>query len=97
MNILENFTLVTGPVIASILILISYIPQLIKTYKTKDVEGQSKTFWLLLSITLYLFFQQQLGLYIFKDANNISGILSQFFNLACALIMLFFTYRYSKK
>ena len=44
MNILPTF--------AAPLLLAGYIPQIIKTYKTKDVTGISKSFWVMLSTAL---------------------------------------------
>ena len=75
---------------ATLAIILSYIPQLKQTYTTKNVEGQNKVFWGLLSYSLaYL-------LYSAIKSGDTMVILAQSFNFISALSMLVMVIKYKE-
>lgn len=89
---LKKFMLEIAPTISGVLIVISYWPQIWTTLSTKDVSGQSVSFWILLCLSLLGFTIQQAGMIIFRENKEetpvLSGVIAQGLNLAFALIML---------
>lgn len=49
---MEYFLLNLLPLIAGILLTISYVPQIMTTVKTKDVSGIDGSFWVLITLAL---------------------------------------------
>ena len=85
------------PVISGVLITISYWPQLIKTLKTKNVDGQSLGFWSILSAALVGTTLQQLGLIIYNGVTNYAGLITQAINLFFAVWMMINVIRYRNR
>ena len=81
--------------LGGIFMVITYIPQILMLLRTKSAENQSKTFWILLIISLSTFTYNAVLLYIFKGA--LSVLVTQALNLILALIILALLIKYSKK
>lgn len=76
--------------IATFLIGACYIPQIITTYKTKNVEGMSLSFWIMLVMALFCF---TLNAVVMGD---ISYLITQMLNLSLAGVMLVMVMMYKK-
>ncbi|UDM72688.1 PQ-loop domain-containing transporter [Vagococcus fluvialis] len=83
---MEFLLLKVAPNVATILVFVMYLPQILLTYKTKDVKGQSLTFWTTLTVTLGCTVLYQIGTIVFLGA-GISGFVSQLANTVFALII----------
>lgn len=83
------------PVLATFLIGISYLPQLKVTYTTKNVEGQSIMFWIILISALFINVLREF--YLFYSSGTYGGLLTQGLNFALALAMLIGILLYKKK
>ena len=81
--------------LGGIFMVITYIPQILMLLRTKSAENQSKTFWILLIISLSTFTYNAVLLYIFKGV--LSVLVTQALNLILALIILALLTKYSKK
>lgn len=77
--------------LASIAIVVSYIPQLKQTYTTKNVEGQNLNFWALLTFSVAYFL---VGAIVNKS--GIVTILAQLCNFLGAGSMLIMVKKYKK-
>ena len=64
-------------IVAAILTTVGFIPQLVKTLKTKDVEGISLTMYLILFLGLifWLIYGFLIDSFAIKFANIVSGVL----------------------
>ena len=74
--------------LGTVAMIISYLPQLYLTYSTKNVEGQSLTFWVLLVIGLLSMVSVQWGMIKYEGAKSISGIVFQLINTFLASLMI---------
>ena len=78
--------------IASVLVLaVSYCPQIVSLYKTKNAEGISPSFWYILDLSLLMLFILAI------DAGQTSLIIAQGLNLLLALIVTGQVIYYKKK
>lgn len=84
----QKLLLTIAPLIASIAITVSYLPQLWLTFTTRNVEGQSVMFWILLVVALGGLTLQQYGLVKYNGVTNKSGLFTQGVNLLFATLML---------
>lgn len=66
----------------------SYIPQLWLTYSTKNVEGQSTQFWVLLTLSLLLINIIQIDLLKGSEEKKYGALVFQALNLILAVAML---------
>lgn len=85
---MKKLFLTYAPTVSTLMLMISYVPQIYTTVTTQNVEGQSVMFWILLSIACFGFFLQQVGLIKYEGLRKYSGTIAQGFNFACALVML---------
>lgn len=85
---MKKLFLTYAPTVSTLMLMISYVPQIYTTVTTQNVEGQSVMFWILLSIACFGFFLQQIGLIKYEGLKKYSGAVAQGFNFACALVML---------
>lgn len=92
---LENVFLNYLPIIATILIVTSYMGQLKKTYGTKNVEGQSLFFWTVLNLALLINVVREV--YLFSQHGTYGGLLTQGFNLALGSAIFVGVLLYRKK
>jgi len=85
---IEKALLTFLPALSLVILTFSYSPQLYLTYSTKNVEGQSVTFWILLSLALLITVGQQIGMIKYRGAKSYVGLISQSLNLILAVAML---------
>lgn len=85
---LEVLMLTVLPMIGTVAMVLSYVPQLKLTYTTHNVEGQSLSFWILLTVGLISMIGQQIGLIKYRNANSYTGIVFQILNTSLAAAML---------
>lgn len=83
------------PIIAVVLITFSYLPQIKLTYGTKNVEGQSLTFWVLLNTSLLINTIREMML--FTQHGTYGGLLTQGINLFFGLTVMAGVILYRKK
>ena len=74
---MKNFLLTYAPSISTIMLMISYVPQIYTTVTTQNVQGQSLMFWILLSIACTGFFLQQIGMIRYEGLKKYSGAIAQ--------------------
>lgn len=93
------FAVKIAPVLASILITITYAPQIWKSTKTKNVEGISLWFWILLNLFLLCMFSNALGLFIANGASALGYLITEAINWGFAIwqLILIIVYRKKKK
>lgn len=89
------FLLEVLPVLSTFLLVMAYLPQLIKTYKTKNVEGISLMFWVLMNLALT--FMLINALVIFLQFGTFGYLIVETFNEGMALMMLIMVVRYRNK
>lgn len=75
------------PTVSSITMIIAYAPQLLLTYSTQNVTGQSTAFWALLSVTTFGFLMRELSV-IKTEQGSWSGLISQVLNFTGTFAML---------
>ncbi|HLO11571.1 MAG TPA: PQ-loop domain-containing transporter [Pseudoneobacillus sp.] len=90
-----NFLLNLLPTIAGVILGICYIPQIVKTLKTKNVEGMSLPFWVLLNIALTLLV---INAFVVFTTSGVWGYLvTEIFNEVLALVMLILVVKYRER
>lgn len=85
---MEKLLLTYLPFVGLIAMVVSYVPQLMLTYTTKNVEGQSLMFWVLLTIGLLSMLLQQVGFIKYNGVKTKMGLIFQGLNTLLALAML---------
>lgn len=73
----------------SFCLMFCYIPQLIQTAKTKNVEGISELFWIVLTTGLICNI-----LLLLRTQASPTAIVPQCINLACSIVMVTLVARY---
>jgi MtN3 and saliva related transmembrane protein len=96
MEILKFIATVICPTLSSILITIAYLPQIIKTLKTKSVRDLSLGFWILISSFLVCMVTNATYLYL-TTPNSLGYLITEAINLLLALVVLFQIIYYSKR
>jgi uncharacterized protein with PQ loop repeat len=92
---MEHFLLNLLPTIAGVLLGICYIPQIIRTIKTKNVEGISLSFWIILNFALTFLV---INAYVVWKVSGAWGYLvTEIFNEGLAFVMLILVFKYRKK
>lgn len=82
---LRYFAYNIGPHLATIFITLTYIPQIIKTYKTKNVDGISLWFWILLNLFLVCMWLN--SLFSWRDHGNFGFFLTESINFILAIVI----------
>jgi uncharacterized protein with PQ loop repeat len=90
-----QFLLNILPTIAGILLGVCYIPQIMKTYKTKDVSSMSLSFWIILNCALLCLVVNAEVVFLTKGVWGL--IATEVFNEGLALVMLIMVLKYRKK
>lgn len=80
------------PLIATVLLAYSYIPQLVKTYRTKSVDDVSPAFWWSISAALALMTVN--AAYVFYLTGGYGYLITEIINLSLAVAMLTLVLRY---
>ncbi|MGM0846866.1 MAG: PQ-loop domain-containing transporter [Bacillota bacterium] len=83
------------PIIATVFLIICYLPQLFKTYQTKNVDDISFSFFLMLNIALTLLLIN--SILLFTQNGNFGYVVTYLFNEGLAFVMLMFIIKYRKK
>lgn len=91
---MHNFLLNLLPTIAGILLGVCYVPQIVKTYKTKDVSSMSLAFWIILNCALSFLVINAIEVFITKGVWGL--IATETFNEGLALVMLIMVITYRK-
>jgi uncharacterized protein with PQ loop repeat len=94
-DILRYFAYHIGPPLATILITVTYVPQIIKTFKTKSVEDMSLLFWILLNSFLFCIWINSLFAWI--DSGNFGLFMMESINFLLAIIVIIQVLVYRKK
>lgn len=84
----QKCLLTYAPAIGLVFMLASYFPQLWMTYTTQNVQGQSISFWVLLSVGLLAMTLQQIGMIRYGGVKAYMGLVFQALNTILALAML---------
>jgi uncharacterized protein with PQ loop repeat len=95
MEMLRLFAYNIAPTLATILISITYIPQIVKTYKTKSVEDLSFWFWVILN--MFLFCMWTNSLFSLIDSGNVGYFITETINWALAIVVFMQILKYRKK
>jgi uncharacterized protein with PQ loop repeat len=90
-----TFLLDVLPLIAGVLLAITYVPQIIKTHKTKDVTGMSVWFWILLIFALMGLTANAITIFILYGTWGY--MVTEFFNTGLAIYVLCQVLYYRKK
>lgn len=87
-----NFLLNFLPTVAGVFLGIGYIPQIYKTYTTKDVTNLSLSFWIILNIALSLLVINAVVVFI---TSGVWGyMVTESFNESLAAVMLIMVVKY---
>lgn len=92
---LWHYLVVFAGVAVTPILAVSYLPQIWKLFKTKNAEGISISFWLILDASLLCLFI--LAVEVFINTGSISLIIAQGANLLLALIVTGQVLVYGKK
>ena len=95
MEIFKYIATTIAPTLSTILITIAYLPQIVKTYKTKSVKDLSLGFWVL--ITMFLVCMVTNAAYLLVTANGLGYFITETVNLTFALVIVCQILYYSKK
>lgn len=82
-------------VVGTIVLVVSYLPQIRGLYKGKDATGMSISFWVILILSLVCFFLN--GLAVFIKYGDYGSLLSQSANILFATVVLCQVLYYNKK
>lgn len=74
------FAMKVAPFLASCLITITYLPQIWKSHKTKNVDGISLEFWILLNLFLVCMVCNALGLFFVNGTSAIGYLITELIN-----------------
>lgn len=91
----EYFLLNILPLLSGLLLTISYVPQIITTVRTKNVEGIDRNFWLLISAALFGLTVSTGAVWYYKGTYG--NFITEAVNVSLALTMLFLVMKYRKK
>lgn len=83
------------PILATIFLTICYIPQIVKTAKTKDVSSMSVLFWLILNLALLIMWAN--AVLIFVRTGIYGTVITETLNEGLALVVLIQVLVYRKR
>lgn len=92
---MSGFLLDIVPTIATVFLVAAYIPQVIKTYRTKDVTGVSLPFWMLINVALTLLLINAITIYV--KFGTWGYLVTEIFNEGLAFVMLVMVLKYRNK
>lgn len=92
----SNFVVNMIPLIAGVLLAICYCPQLLKTFRTKNVEGFSLTFWVILDVALLCFVINALSL-LALGSGSYGYLFAELLNLSMSTAMTIMIIKYRNK
>jgi uncharacterized protein with PQ loop repeat len=91
---MSNFLLNLLPTIATVFLTLCYLPQIFRTYKTKDVQSMSLSFWILLNLALTCLLIN--AIVIFIKFGTWGYALTETLNEGLAFVMLIMVIKYKK-
>lgn len=91
---MEFFLLNILPQIGTILIGLMYVPQIIKTHKTKDVTSMSLAFWIMLTMALTVMTINATAIFVLTGAFGF--LITEIVNLVLAIVVLWQVLIYRK-
>ena len=91
------FSTKIAPVLASCLITVTYLPQIWKSARTKNVDGISLEFWILLNLFLISMVCNAFGLFLLNGFNAIGYLITELINWFFGLWQLILVIMYRKK
>ena len=91
---MNTFLLDYLPIMSTVFLTICYLPQIVKTYKTKDVTSLSLPFWIFLNLALTCLLIN--AAVIYSLYGTWGYLLTEIINLGMALIMLIMVIKYRK-
>ena len=86
-----------APFLASCLITITYLPQIWKSHKSKNVDGISLPFWILLNLFLVCMVSNALGLFFLNGMSALGYLITEIINFAFGFWQLILVLVYRKK
>lgn len=92
---MSGFLLDIVPSIATVFLVAAYIPQVVKTFRTKDVSGVSLPFWVLINVALSLLLINAITIYV--KFGTFGYLVAEAFNEGLAFVMLVMVLVYRKK
>lgn len=92
---MEQLLLNLVPTLATVFLVTAYVPQVVQTYKTKNVEGISLSFWVLINIALTLMLINATKMFMVTGAWGY--MVAESFNEGLAFVMLVMVIKYRKK
>lgn len=92
---MTNFLLNILPSLAGVVLGICYIPQIVYTFKTKNVESMSLGFWSILNVAIFMLLIN--SIVIFIEFGTWGYMLTELFNFILAFVMLVLVLKYKKK
>ena len=92
---MEQFLLNILPTIATVFLVVAYVPQVVQTFKTKNVEGISLSFWVLINLALTFMLINATKIFFMTGAWGY--MVTEIFNEGLALVMLIMVIKYRNK
>lgn len=92
---MENFLLNILPLISGAILTVSYVPQIVTTLKTKNVEGIDRRFWALISTALFGLTVSTGAVWYYKGTYG--NFITEAVNVSLAVTMLVLVLKYRKK
>jgi uncharacterized protein with PQ loop repeat len=93
--VIESFLENHIATIATFFLITAYLPQVIKTYRTKVVDGISLSFWALISTALGCLLIN--ATFLFLKYGTYGYLIMEAFNFGLAFVMLVMVLKYRKK
>lgn len=81
--------------VATVFLTVAYIPQIIQTFRTKNVDGISLQFWILLNIALTLLLIN--AAVVFATTGVWGYLVTEILNESLAFVMLVMVMKYRRK
>jgi uncharacterized protein with PQ loop repeat len=92
---MDKFLLDLLPMAATFFLTLCYVPQIIRTYKTKDVSSMSLSFWVMLNIALSFLLVNATVIYL--KFGTWGYMVTEILNEGLAFVMLIMVIKYRKK
>lgn len=91
---MDNLLLDYLPILATVLLTFCYVPQIVRTFQTKDVSGMSLAFWIMLNLSLACLLIN--ATVIFIKFGTWGYMVTEILNLGLAFVMLTLVLKYRK-
>lgn len=91
------FCIKIAPVVASYVITYTYLPQIWRTIKTKNVDGISLQFWFFLSIFLICMVCNAWGLFLVNGMSVLGYLVTEIINFVLGFVQFILVIIYGKE